>query len=99
MRFKKLKGDASTVAKAMNGGIEDRIPDTPIRNVFPSAEFRYGPAIYNVKRVEDGIVKCKLTHEDTDDSDADELELPEEEVAELIKAYNTVKEVDSSSED
>jgi hypothetical protein len=91
LRFKKLKGCAPTVCKAMNGGIEVRVPSAPIVDVIPNAEFRYGPgpgAVYSVKTVENGTAKCKLTFEDPDDSDTEELVLPVEQVTELIKAFN-----------
>jgi hypothetical protein len=87
LRFKKLKGNASTVAKAMNGGVEVRVPLAPIVNVIPNAEFRYGPGkgvIYSVKSVENETAKCKLTFDDSDDSDCELLMLPVHEVTELV---------------
>jgi hypothetical protein len=95
LRFKKLKGNASTVAKAMNGDTEARVPTGPIVSISPNAEFRYGPgkgAIYSIKTIlGNGTAKCKLTFDDTDDSDCEELELPVEQVEVLVKAYNKVE--------
>jgi hypothetical protein len=41
LRFKKLKGDASTVAKAQNGGLETRPAMASISSLSPQAEFKY----------------------------------------------------------
>jgi hypothetical protein len=88
LRFKKLKGDASTVAKAQNGGLETRASLGPIETVCPRAEFRYKGLTYNVNSVDEGRAKCKLTFEDSDDSDCEYIELPVEEVIPLVKEYN-----------
>jgi hypothetical protein len=39
----------------------------------------------------DGKVISKLTYEDSDDSDVEELELGVEEVTKLVKEYNTLE--------
>jgi hypothetical protein len=94
LRFKKLKASASTVAKAQWGGGEGRISVPSNTTVSPQTEFRYGPdgAVYSVRRVVDGRVKCKLTYEDSDDSDIEELDLPVEEVVQLVKQHNNLEE-------
>jgi glutamine amidotransferase-like uncharacterized protein len=79
----------------MNGGIKGRVPTTSIVSVSRKAEFRYGAgkgAVYSIKDVdsENGTAKCKLTFDDTDDSDTEELVLPLEQVTELVKAFNSV---------
>jgi hypothetical protein len=48
LRFKKLKGDTSTVSKAQNGGVETRASIAPVESLSPDAEFRYKDAIYSV---------------------------------------------------
>ena len=58
LRFKKLKGNALTVVKAMNGGVEVRTPANEIMTVTDGNEFRYDNAIYRVKTVADGYAKC-----------------------------------------
>jgi hypothetical protein len=93
LRFKKLKANAETVAKAQNGGVLGRLVEAPIGCVKERDEFRYKKSIYSVKAIEDGNVKCKLTWEDSDDSDFDEehmLVLPLEQVTPLVKAFNQV---------
>jgi hypothetical protein len=88
LRFKKLKGDASTVAKAQNGGSETRATVAPIATISPHAEFKYNGATYNVKSVDGVNAKCKLAFDDSDDSDCEEIELPVEQVIVLVKAFN-----------
>jgi hypothetical protein len=89
LRFKKLKGDASTVAKAQNGGLENRATAPTIDSITPQSEFRFNGAMYNVKSVEGDIVKCKLSHhEDSDDSDCEEFTFPVEQITDLVKEYN-----------
>jgi hypothetical protein len=90
LRFKKLKGDASTVAKAdKNGGLKTRTAVAPIAAISPQAEFRYNGSVDNVKSVDGSNAKCKLTFDDSDDSDCEELELPVDQVIVLVKEYNT----------
>ena len=78
--------------KAQNGGVENRVITAAIATVNPQSEFRYGGAVYSVKKVTDGKVFSKLTYEDSDDSDIEELELGVDEVTKLVKAYNHVTE-------
>jgi hypothetical protein len=66
LRFKKLKGDASTVAKAQNGAVKEREESLPIDSVTPRSEFTYDGAVYSVKSVENGTAKCKLTFDDSE---------------------------------
>jgi hypothetical protein len=75
LRFKKLTAYAATVVKTQNGGAEGRVTAPPIVTVNPHAQFRYAGAVYSVKKVVDGKVISKLTYEDSDDSDIEELEL------------------------
>jgi hypothetical protein len=94
LRFKKLRANAETVAKAQNGVVLGRVVAAPIVSIKEKDEFRYKRSIYSVKAIVDGKVKCKLTWEDSDDSDFDEeqmLVLPVEQVTPLVKAFNQVQ--------
>jgi hypothetical protein len=93
LRFKKLKANADTVAKAQNGGVLGRAVAAPICSIKEKDEFRYKERIYSVKVIEDGNVKSKLNWEDSEQSDFDEeqmLVLPVEEVTPLVKEFNQV---------
>jgi hypothetical protein len=60
----------------------------PLSSLSPQVEFKYSGATYIVRSVDGGSAKCKLTFDDSDDSDCEEIELPVEQVLVLVKAYN-----------